>query len=121
MALALVSLAAAYLVVEDKLNLINYDDGINFENADETDLADEDEELAFTPVHDVTDASSLRDWLKKWSQNNGEKMYSKNVINCLLCGVDTQEGSSGRTDAMILVSLNKKTDKITLVSFMRDI
>jgi len=120
MAMICVSLVAAYFVIENKLDLINYSDGINFENAEETDFADEDEELAFTPVHDVTDASSLKDWLKKWAQNDGEKMYSRNVINCLLCGVDTQEKTSGRTDAMILVSLNKKTDKITLVSFMRD-
>ncbi len=118
--LVLMGIALAYFVIEGKLKLIDYDDGINFENADQTNLIEEDEELAFTPVHDVTDASSLKDWLKKWATNNGEKMYSKNVINCLLCGVDTQEGTSGRTDAMILVSLNKKTDKITLVSFMRD-
>lgn len=111
---------AFVLIINDKLDLINYNNGLNFENADETNVDNDDEQLAFTPMHDVTDANSLKDWLKKWATNGGEKMHSKNVINCLLCGIDTQEGSSGRTDAMILVSLNKKTEKITLVSFMRD-
>ncbi len=120
LAIVIVFLVAVYLVIDGKLDLINYDDGINFDNADQTVFYDEDEEPAFTPVHDVTDAYSLKDWLKKWATNDGEKMYGKNVVNCLLCGVDTQEGSAGRTDAMILVSVNKKTDKITLVSFMRD-
>lgn len=104
-----------------KLNKIEYTDGVNFENADQTEFHEEEEEdPTFTPMHDVADASSLKDWLKKWATNGGEKMQTKNVINCLLCGVDTEEGSDGRTDAMILVSVNKKTKKITLVSFMRD-
>lgn len=106
-------------VINKKLDLIDYNNGLNFENADQTSV-EEEENLSFEPMHDVTDASSLKDWLKKWATNGGEKLHSKNVINCLLCGVDTQEGTSGRTDAMILVSLNKKTNKITLVSFMRD-
>ena len=107
------------LFITQKLNLIGYDSGVDFEHADQTDIVEE-EDPVFTPMHNVTDASSLRDWLQKWARNNGEKMHSKNVVNCLLCGVDTQEETSGRTDAMILVSLNKKTRKITLASFMRD-
>lgn len=103
-----------------KLNRIEYTDGLNFANADQTEFSEEEEDPTFTPMHDVADASSLKDWLKKWATNGGEKMQTKNVINCLLCGVDTEEGSDGRTDAMILVSVNKKTKKITLVSFMRD-
>ncbi len=106
------------LFVRQKLNLIDYDSGRNFEHANETQVIEEDP--LFTPMHDVTDASSLKDWLQKWALNGGEKMYSKNVVNCLLCGVDTEEGSDGRTDAMILVSVNKKTKKISLTSFMRD-
>lgn len=115
--LLLAATVAFVLIINKKLNLIDYNSGINFEHADQTQV-DEDEELSFTPVHDVTDASSLKDWLQKWAQN-GEKLHSKNIVNCLLCGIDTEDGS-GRTDAMILVSLNKKTNKITLVSFMRD-
>ena len=107
------------LYIRHKLDLIDYDTGPDFEYADQTDL-DEEEDLVFTPMHDVTDASSLRDWLQKWALNGGEKLKSKNVVNCLLCGIDTQEQTAGRTDAMILVSVDKKHSKITLVSFMRD-
>ena len=115
----LLSIVTIFIVlIRQKLNMIDYDPGVNFEHADETDVIEEDPQ--FMPMHDVTDASSLKDWLQKWALNGGEKMYSKNVVNCLLCGVDTEEGSDGRTDAMILVSVNKKTKTISLVSFMRD-
>ena len=117
--LAFAAIIVFILVVNQKLGLIDYDSGVHFENADRTHIAEE-EDPVFTPVHDVADASSLKDWLQKWAQNNGQKLHSKNIVNCLLCGVDTEEGSDGRTDAMILVSLNKKTKKITLVSFLRD-
>ena len=110
---------AFILIVNQKLDLIDYDSGLNFEHADQTQV-DDAEDLVFTPMHDVADASSLKDWLQKWALNKGQKLHSKNVINCLLCGVDTEEGSDGRTDAMILVSLNKKKKTISLVSFMRD-
>ena len=116
----LAGIVAFILIINQKLGLIDYNSGLNFEHADQTQIREDEEDLAFTPMHDVADASSLKDWLQKWAQNSGQKMHSKNVINCLLCGVDTEEGSDGRTDAMILVSLNKKNKKITLVSFMRD-
>ena len=118
--LVFAAVIAFILIVDQKLDLIDYNPGINFENADQTNPEDYEEDLVFTPMHDVADASSLKDWLQQWAQNGGQKLHSKNVINCLLCGVDTQEGTSGRTDAMILVSLNKKNKTITLTSFMRD-
>ncbi|MBQ7541311.1 MAG: LCP family protein [Clostridia bacterium] len=118
--LILLGLIIAFiLIVNEKLGMIDYDSGVNFEHADQTHVVQE-EDPVFTPMYDVADASSLKDWLKKWATNSGQKLKTKNVINCLLCGVDTEVGSEGRTDAMILVSLNKKTKKITLVSFMRD-
>lgn len=113
------AIIAFILIVDQKLDLIDYDSGVNFEHADQT-VVEQEEDLVFTPMHDVADASSLKDWLHKWAQNGGQRLHSKNVINCLLCGVDTEEGSDGRTDAMILVSLNKKKKTVSLVSFMRD-
>ena len=119
LALMVFAIAGVLLFVMPKLNMIRYNSGEDYRNADQTDV-DEEEDLVFTPMHDVTDASSLRDWLQKWALNGGEKMHSKNVVNCLLCGIDTQEETAGRTDAMILVSLNKRNSTISLVSFMRD-
>ncbi len=43
------------------------------------------------------------------------------VYNVLLVGVDRQERDwNGNSDAMILVSINKKEDRVTMVSLMRD-
>ena len=81
----------------------------------------EEENLDFTAMGDVTDANSLNSYLYNWANNNGEKMHSKNVINVLLCGVDDSDGAKyGRSDSIILVSVNKKTKSITLTSFFRD-
>lgn len=46
---------------------------------------------------------------------------SDDVYNILLLGNDSRDAdTSGRTDTMILVSINKETKKIVLTSFMRD-
>lgn len=46
---------------------------------------------------------------------------SENVINILLIGQDRRKGEGrARSDAMILFTVNKKTKKITMTSFMRD-
>lgn len=47
---------------------------------------------------------------------------TKNVKNILLLAVDSRgKNDAGRTDSMIMVSINSKTGKIVLCSFMRDI
>ena len=44
----------------------------------------------------------------------------RNVYNILLIGSDRREGeTTGRADSMIILSINKKTNKIHLVSLMR--
>lgn len=43
------------------------------------------------------------------------------VVNYLVLGVDSRGEEKSRTDTMMLVSWNRDTDKIKLVSFMRDI
>ena len=78
--------------------------------------------MLFRSIHTISDASSIDDLIYKWATNKGEKMTSKNVVNVILFGADSWNGKmdSGRTDAMMLVSLNKKTKTITIVSLMRD-
>ena len=80
------------------------------------------EENEFDAMHDVSDAASLDDLLKKWYNLDGSIMDQDYVINVLLLGIDGKNGVKygGNSDSMILVSINKKTEKITLVSFMRD-
>lgn len=47
---------------------------------------------------------------------------SEDVINILLVGRDVKEedGEAGRTDSMIVASLNRRSRKISMVSLMRD-
>lgn len=46
----------------------------------------------------------------------------ENVTNILLIGTDARDKSSrGRSDSMILVSINNSTQKIVMTSFLRDI
>ncbi len=94
------------------------DDGIDYNG----DVIIEEEDVNLSAMGDVTDAGSLNDFLYSWANNGGDLMKSKNVLNVLLCGVDTETGSAsgGRADAIMLVSINKKTKKITLSSFFRD-
>lgn len=49
-------------------------------------------------------------------------MYDNDVFNILLIGSDTRSaGGRGRSDSMILISINKKTSKIIETSLLRDI
>ena len=49
-------------------------------------------------------------------------MDNKDVVNILLIGQDRREGEGrARSDAMILVTMNKKTEEIHMTSFMRDL
>ncbi len=46
----------------------------------------------------------------------------ENIYNLLLVGVDRRDRSwNGNSDAMILITINKKTKKIYMTSFMRDL
>lgn len=67
-------------------------------------------------------SSDFKEAIKKWATtDNDKKMSDKSVINVLLVGFDSREGSySGNTDVMMVASLNKKTEEIKLVSFLRD-
>ena len=52
-----------------------------------------------------------------------ERLQSDDVLNILLIGQDSDKatGQRSRSDSMILLSLNKKTNTITMTSFMRDL
>jgi len=51
-----------------------------------------------------------------------EEQKDKDVFNILLVGTDTRDPDSdmGRSDSMMLVSFNKKQNKATIISFLRD-
>ena len=78
-----------------------------------------EEHLKFSPINDITGATSVKELVKSWATNGGDKMHSRNIENILLIGEDYVDGSS-RSDAAILVSIDKRNHKITLTSFLRD-
>lgn len=64
--------------------------------------------------------ANLTDNLMKMETES--ELYSSDVFNILLIGVDSRKDSmSGRSDTMILVSINRKTKTVTMTSFLRDI
>lgn len=73
------------------------------------------------PIIEMGNQSSIDGILKQW-YNLGGIMDQDYVTNVLLLGIDGKNGvkNGGNSDSMILVSINRKTEKITLVSFMRD-
>lgn len=112
-ALLLIAGITGGLFVRHKLSLMG--DKFN-KTEDYGRIYDEDTDMDSIAV-DIG-GEGFRSALKQWATTGNEaKLSSKNVINVLLIGCD--EGG-GNTDTMLLVSLNKKTQKITMVSFLRD-
>ncbi len=67
-------------------------------------------------------SSDFKQALKDWATTGNDKhKSSKNVINVLLIGADSRKGKNeGNTDVMMLISVNRKTKELKLVSFLRD-
>lgn len=116
----LISVGLGY--VSSKLELITVDEENNNSMVDASQADKIYEEEEFEIIKAVESASSYNDFIYKWANNGGELRKSKNVINVLLVGVDGDDGleNGGRSDSIILVSLNKKTKKIYMTSFFRD-
>ena len=105
--------ALVWLYLQTKSNGYG-DDGIDYNKIDKNYLVDDDTQ--FKVMGDI-DADSLNAFLYEWANNGGDKMSNKNVINVLLCGVDSE---FNLCDSQILVSIDKKNERITMVSFLRD-
>lgn len=119
--LVLVVSAAGGAYLRKMFSLININPGA-IGNPDATFLVEEeepDESMTFNTISDIASSNSIKDLLRSWATNNGEKIYNKKVINVLLIGEDS-EGGSHRSDSTMLVSVNTKTKKITITSFLRD-
>ena len=106
--------------VSSTLDIINYDDKKETSVSGDANKIYEEEE--FEIMQAIDSASSYNDFIYKWANNGGELRKSKNVINVLLLGLDSEDAleKGGRSDTILLASLNKKTKKIYLTSFFRD-
>jgi LCP family protein required for cell wall assembly len=89
--------------------------------------------IGYTPLSDFQLASSIPPEEKDAGTDgiadpdamrfaSGEIKSDPNVKNILLIGTDTRGGEKyGRSDSMMLVSINSKTNQVKLVSFLRDL
>ena len=77
-------------------------------------------DITDSPQEDIKDLEN--DIQENTEVNNQEINSNNDIYNILLIGCDSREaGGSGRSDAMIIVSINTKTKKIILTSLLRDI
>lgn len=112
--LVLVTIFGVFVI--QKFSLLG--DGNN--NGEYDDVIYEDGE--FEDIEIDIGSAGFKQALIDWATKGNDKKYSsKNVINVLLIGADSRNGTnSGNTDVMMLLSLNKKTKQLKMVSFFRD-
>ena len=118
--IVLVILAIVFVIIFHSFySKLNYDDGKG------TYITTEFEDDSIDPNATDSDASaiaSVEDDIKKNMEDGGsELMFSGDVYNILLIGNDSRDKNTlGRSDSMILVSINKRTEQIIMTSIMRD-
>ncbi len=116
-----------YLILDSYLNKMNLVED-NTEYAVTEDIAPEEaEDIVLEEAMNLTDSpqaviEELEENIIENTKINSKEVSSNDVYNILLIGCDSREaGGSGRSDAMIIVSINSKTKKIILTSLLRDI
>lgn len=114
----------AFFYADSMLNKINYSDGTVLQSSgpsgEEAASSQAEVTLQDSPTDEIAAAEqAITDYLQ---ENSVALTYDKNVLNILLIGCDSLSGTdSGRSDSMILASINKSKKKIILTSIMRDI
>ena len=121
-AIVILIAAVVYGYVDGMLSKVHYSDGTQTPAAN---LPAVEEETGDTTAKDsapeeILDAEqAIAAYLQ---ENSTELTYDENVLNVLLIGCDSRSTEmSGRSDSMILLSMNKNTKKIIMTSIMRDI
>lgn len=123
-------IAGAYIWVNYLLNRLNYTTGEEYtlspEQVEQLEATNPD----YTPIgdgEDISELPKLEELEQEFEKNPAtlpEKMPEANVqgdvVNILLVGQDKRSSYRERSDAMILVTVNKPKQTITLTSFMRD-
>jgi LCP family protein required for cell wall assembly len=92
-------------------------------NTDEFEYEDQSEADPNIPDSPETTILSLDEEIRRNMEEGSQPIeYNNDVFNLLLIGTDTRiSGDPGRSDAMILLSINRKTEKLVLTSLLRDI
>lgn len=117
---------AGYGVFHHYYSLMGRLDGLESENPEQSNqtLPPESEDEPTLPPASEDEIKQLeeemRENLEKMEQNS--ELYTTDAFNVLLIGVDSRsESLSGRSDCMILVSIDKSSKKVVMTSFLRDI
>lgn len=82
----------------------------------------EDDDLTSEPDSPIEEIEKVDSAIEENVNKTEEEVaFDDNVYNVLLIGADTRNNDErGRSDTMILISINKKTEEIYMTSFMRD-
>lgn len=119
---------SCYLILLHYINKRNYvPTNENFTILDETPSFIEDvlnpTSAQAGPDTDKSEVESYKNNVESQAENttDGEEELVSDVINILLVGSDVRPDEDvGRSDTMILVSINKETKRIVATSFLRD-
>ncbi len=119
-AFLLIALGVVIAIVFHYINLIDFKKDSDYEIYDS--IAPEDGNVVYpnSPQDEIDDLEAK---IRKNLEKNAKELKSDdNVLNILLIGTDSRNPSvdRGRSDSMILVSVNKKTKKVIMTSFLRD-
>ena len=71
-------------------------------------------QVEYEPLDPIFDRSFV------FEDPDSELSYDSDVHNILICGVDGDSSDYGRSDSMMLLSIDKANDKLKLTSFQRD-
>lgn len=119
----------AYLFLRSYIAKVNYQDdkaayaeetaAVIDEAEIEADLLED--EVSTEPDSPETEIALLESQLQEQLNEASEVKFHEDVINILLIGSDSrQKGKRGRSDTIILFSVNTNTKEIYMTSFMRD-
>ncbi len=118
---------AGLIIFHNYYEKLNYDDGkgsVDIASMTTEYVPEEDPDI--DPNATETDAEVVLSYEEQLRLNLEDQStpikYSDDVYNILLVGHDSRyRDLLGNSDSMIVVSINKKTEEITLTSIMRDI
>lgn len=113
----------AYFLIHSYINKMNLIPTTQEQTVvEEVEIEPEEENFA-VPDSAQTEITNIEDQIRKnMEENSTPILYDEDVFNVLLIGNDAREaGGSGRSDAIIIISINKKTKKMIATSLLRDI
>lgn len=117
-ALLIGSAAALIFHYIGKINIVSNPNNSIASSITDDDLTDDPDS-----PQDEIDALEAKIKANMEAKATSEPLSDENVINILIIGTDSRDTSTdrGRSDSMILMSINKNTDEIIMTSFLRDI